>query len=228
MNIQSGVKPECWVTWLACAISLLVISLMGVHVEAHPLGQSGYWASFLGLFGFPLLIISASAWPARRDGVVSTVLSVLAVVAGIVTVVFAFGEMNTTLYFLDARAQGRNPMFCGPPPLIFYIPLACVISVLGAFLGATSWAKELSQREKAFASHRYGWERTPLSALGLSLQGQRWAERNGITSVGQASRLMEEGIRVADGFTEEILREVREKLAGLGLEQEDTSSRQVR
>jgi hypothetical protein len=225
MNIQSGVKPECWVTWLACAISLLVIALMGVYAGAHPLGQSGYWVTFLGLYGFPLLIISASAWPARRDGVVTLLLSVLAVVASIVTVVFAFGEMNTTLYFLDARAQGRHAMSCGPPPILFYIPLACGISLLGAVLGALSLAKELSPRDKEFASHRYGWERRPISALGLSLQGQRWAKRNGITSVGQASCLMEEGIRVADGFTEEVLREVREKLAGLGLEQEDASSR---
>jgi hypothetical protein len=225
MNIQVGVKVTCWATWAVCAGSLLAIANLGMRVAAHPLNTSGAWVTFCLLFGFPFLVISASAWPARRGGILLTLQLFLAVLASFIAVRSASAEMDLTLFFLDARAAGQKGMACGPPPLLIYIPVGCVISLVAAILGAVSLTQGLSRRGGEFAWHQHGWDRTPLSALGLSARGQRWAEQNGITSVAQVSRLAEEGICVADGFTEEILHEVRQKLAALGLELEDDSSR---
>src|SRR5687767_2900635 len=127
MDIRDDVKAPFWVAWAFCAASLLAVAVMAVRVGTHPLAESGHGYFF---FGLPHLVIAASAWPARRGGVSLLLLAVLAGVAGVIGVASAFGEMDLTLFVLNARAAGRKAMSCGPPPILFYIPVGFVMTLL--------------------------------------------------------------------------------------------------
>ncbi len=199
MNIRAGVKDTCWTTWALCAGSVLAVVLMGARVGAHPLDDSRSWVMYGQLFGFPFFIISACAWPVRRGGAVMTLLGILAVIASFAAVCLAYGEMNLDLYVLDARAAGNKTASCGPPPVVLFLPVGFAISVVAAVLGLVSMLLRSTDRE--FLPDPHEGERARVSALELSLEGERGVGQDGITSAGQDGQA-DQRIVVRDGIVE--------------------------